>query len=127
MEPFETYDQHVCWETPVDMLEPELSSTNDYREASLKFIRVMTLALSYISSQRDTKLALYGVIYCLGLSHLVDGKSMRELAKELDVSCASLSYHAREARRYIGMEPSFLQQSLDRAQKSRELRLGEKD
>lgn len=123
MDEFHTYEKCVDWQTPIDEIEPELSNSNQYREAAQIFIRTMTLALAYIQSQRDTRLAMYGVIYALGLSHLVDGKSMRELAKELDVSCASISQHARDARHYIGLEPSFLQQSVERANKSRDIRL----
>jgi len=119
---FDTFEQNVDWKEPVDYIEPEELNSSDYREAALKFTRVISLSLSYILSQRDTNLALYGVIYALGLSHLVEGKSMRELAEELDVTCASLSQHARDARQYIGLDPSFLQQSLERAQKSREIR-----
>lgn len=126
MDEFSTYDKTVDWQTPIDNIEPEISTSNQYREAAQIFVRTITLALAYIQSQRDTRLALYGTIYALGLSHLVEGKSMREMAKELDVSCASLSQHARDARHFIGLGPSFLQQPIERAQKSRSIRQREK-
>jgi hypothetical protein len=123
MKEFKTFDDNVDWRTPIDYLEPEHETENDYREIALKFTKTISLALSYIQSQRDTKLALFGVIFALGLSNLLEGKSMRTIATELDVTVASLSQQSRDARLYMGMEPSALQQPQARADKSRQSRL----
>ena len=120
------FEKNIVDTHPVDIIEPLELPVNDYREAGLRFIGIMGLALEYILEQRDTKLATVGVIYALGLADLVEGKSMRTKSKELGVTCAALSYHAVRARKHLGLPPSLLQQSEDRCETARKVRLNKK-
>lgn len=113
------YTHDVDWNSP-DKILMELETPekiNDYRTASLHFMRLMSLAMSYIIESRDTLAAAYGVSYALGLS--CADKSMRQIGRELNLSSGTISAHSKRFRQLTGLPPSLSQQPLTRAHKSR--------
>lgn len=107
--------------TPVDFLEPE-DETSEYREASLHFLRLISLAVGYIAESDNPQTAAYGVAYALGLVSIVGNKSQRELARELNLSSGTLSFHAKRFQRMAGLPNSCLLQVEERVTKAREAR-----
>lgn len=94
-------------DTPLDIimaLEEYNTTTNDYREASVKFISIMSLALSFIINSKDTKSASYGVAFAMGLESITGGKSMREIARHINVSSGTISWYAKQFKAYSGLK-----------------------
>lgn len=114
-------DEYTPYDAMIDKEEPSLYR-NEYREASLAFTRILTLAISYILESKDTKAASYGVAFALGISSVTDGKSMREIGRDLNLSHGTISVHAKRFRQITGLPPSLLQQDLDKAETSRNSR-----
>ena len=117
---YKPYETRIDYTEPVDILEPELNE-NDYREASLHFLRILTLALNFIIDANDPLVASHAVMYALGINS--EGVSMREMGKRLNVSSGTISDHAKKFRRISGLPPSILQQDLSTADKSRQSRI----
>jgi hypothetical protein len=86
----------------IDMEEYQ-EKINDYREASLKFISMMSLAMSFILESKDTLSAAYGVCYALNLTQATEGKSMRENARRIGVSSGTISWYKLEFEKYSGI------------------------
>jgi hypothetical protein len=81
--------------TPIDIImamEEFDTSTSDYRECSLKFLTLISLAMAYIISAKDTTSAAYG------------GKSQREIAKEIGVSSGTISWHSVQFKKFAGIK-----------------------
>lgn len=74
------------------MMKEEPDYYEDYPTGLLKYIRILSLALLYIKESK-TDVAVYGVIYALGLSHLTEGKSMNQLSQELGMNHSGIHYH----------------------------------
>lgn len=84
-------DPVTPYDNVVRMEEGDLNR-NDYREAAQHFARIMTLALSFIlEGGSEMQNRLLGVVYALNLLDLVDGKSQREIARELGISHGTIS------------------------------------
>lgn len=96
-------DARTPYDELVDKEEPDINR-NEYREASLHFTRIMTLALSFILEGEDSRLRTLGVIYALGLNDLVEGKSMRELGRELGYSSGTISLNAKKFKEFTGLK-----------------------
>lgn len=90
--------------TPFDELvmkeEPDLNK-NDYREASILFTRLITLAMQYITTANNPLIASYGVSYALGLA--VDGKSQREIAGIVGCSTGTISVHVQAFKKIANL------------------------
>lgn len=85
----------IEYNTPYTLLidKEEGINDSDYREASKHFTRIMTLALSFIleGDHNEIQNRLLGVVFALELNDLVDGKSQRELAREIGLSHGTIS------------------------------------
>lgn len=111
----------VDYTTPVDVLEPE-GEVNEYREASLAYLQIVSLAISFITEANEPLTAAYGVAYALGLISVVGNTSMRAKARELGLSSGTLSHASRRFSKLAGLPPSALQQDEERISKAREAR-----
>lgn len=110
-------EENIEYRTAVDYIEP--LPEDPYREASIHFMRIMNLSLSYIISNKDPLAASYGVAFALSMSEVVDGKSMRDIAKNIHVSPATISNNAKSFRLLAGLPTSTLQCDLETADKYR--------
>lgn len=99
---------------------------NFYREASCKFIGIMSLAMTYVVMSDNPVAAAYGVVYGLGLSSVTD-KNMSETAREIGVSRASISRHATDFCAVCDLPPSLLMKREEMAEKARNARCGNLD
>lgn len=117
---YKPFEANIDYTEPVDILEP-LENKNEYREASLHFLRILTLAIAYILQSKDERAAAIGISFALGISE--EGKSMRQVGLELKLSSGTISHHCKSFRRFAGLPPSLLQQDLDQADQSRQNRL----
>lgn len=100
-------DDIIDTKTPYDELvdneEPNLNQ-NHYREASRHFYRVITMAMSFIlDGGPDMQNRMLGVIYALELFDIVDGKSQREMARELGLSSGTISRNTIAFKRLAGL------------------------
>ena len=111
----------VCTIEPVDILEP-LDEANDFREAGIAYLRVISLVLSHVIEADNPQVAALGAAYALGLISVVGNKTMRELGRELNLSSATVSYHAKLVGRMLNLPPSALMKDSEAAEKSREAR-----
>ena len=117
---YKPFEANIDYTEPVDILEP-LENKNEYREASLHFLRILTLALMFIVESKDPVAAAWGVSFALNLSP--EGKSMRQIGLELNLSSGTVSHAAKSFRRYAGLPVSIYQQDLEQADQSRQNRL----
>jgi len=106
---------------PVDIIEP-LEETNEYRECALRFLTIISLALTYITEQDDSRVAALGVAFALGLVSVVGNKTMRELGKELNISSGTISFHSKRFSRAAGLPPSALMRDEADVKQARENR-----
>lgn len=96
------YEKNIEENTPYDLLIlkeieqgiEEDYPNNEYREASKIFLRVMRISIDYIIRSKSPKLAAVSVAYALGFFDSMEGKSMRQVAKEMKVSCQAISKRA---------------------------------
>src|SRR5690349_14991381 len=80
--------------TAIDILEP-LDDGNDYRDAGIAYLRIVSLALSHILEADNPQVAALGVAYSLGLISVLGNETMREAARRLNLSHGTISYHAK--------------------------------
>ena len=73
---------------------------NEYREASLAFMRVIRLAIEFIIMAENPKLAAIGVGYTLRLPNII-GISMRARSKALGISHNTLSYYVQGFKKLL--------------------------
>jgi hypothetical protein len=111
----------VCTVEPVDILEP-LDDANDYREAGIAYLRIISLAMSHILEADNAQVAALGVAYALGLISVVGNETMREAGRRLNLSSGTISYHAKLFGKKAGLPPSALMKSEEQAEQSREAR-----
>jgi hypothetical protein len=107
--------------TPIDILEPE-ENENEYREAALHFVRVMSLAIAYALEADCPRTALWGISFALGLSSVTGTKSMREVGREMNLSSGTISNHAKRFQRMADLPESHLMKAPEQVEKLREAR-----
>ena len=83
----------------MDIETPEPVS-NEYREASLAFLRVIRLAIDFILRAENPKMAAYGVAYCLRVPTIIE-ISMRQRSRELGVSHNTISFYVQQFKRLL--------------------------
>lgn len=115
-------EEGVDYTTPIDILEPIDNSDNPYRENALAFLRVMSLALSYITDADDSLAASWGVVFAMGLASVTDNRTMAQIAREIGCTRATISNHAKKAQRILGLPESPLQKSEEAVVNSRRAR-----
>jgi hypothetical protein len=102
MEPKLTEQFLIEHKTPLDFLiekeEPE--AVNHYREASQQFLRVLKLALLFITKSKSPKLAAYGVAYALEVFPLVE-QPQRSRARELEISHGTISAYTSKFKKEL--------------------------
>jgi hypothetical protein len=107
---------------PMEDIEPETPVENPTRAAGLAFIRIISLALAYIAAADEPLTATYGVAYALGLSSITEGKSMRKLGRELNLSHGTISFHARNFVEIANLPPSLQMRNEDEVEAARQRR-----
>jgi predicted transcriptional regulator len=60
--------------------------------------------MAYIISAKDTTSAAYGVCYSLNITAATEGKSQREIAKEIGVSSGTISWHSVQFKKFAGIK-----------------------
>src|SRR5260221_2320942 len=70
---------------PVDVLEPIAVDVSSYREAALQCLRILAAVDSFVSGERDPRLASVVVASVIGLDS-THGLSQSEISKQLGVS-----------------------------------------
>jgi len=83
--------------------EPSVDSP--YREASRRYLEIMSTAADYIAGSSAPGSAVWHVIYALGLP-CAEGVSLTDRAEQLGVSVGSLSKGVRTAQRLLDVEES---------------------
>lgn len=89
----------------LEHIEDEPTRTNEYREASLRYLHVMSGALDYITSNQSPHVAAHAVALALGLP-CARGMSMTDLSAELGCSVAALSKQVRIFHDIAGIDES---------------------
>ncbi len=89
-------NQHTIDEPTVD---------SPYREASRRYLEVMSTAADYIASSSAPASAVWHVIYALGLP-CAEGVSLTDRAEQLGISVGGLSKGVRTAQRLLDVEES---------------------
>ena len=101
--------------TPVDDIEPELSSHDAYQEASRRFARILNRSFQHIGAAiersrgpelRQVQTAYWQVCFALGLS-VCDPTNMTERARMLGIRKATISKGATMFCRANFLPPSF--------------------
>ena len=126
MKQYNPAEELIDSKTPFDSLvEKEESEivANPYRENALAFTRIISLALGFIVTSQDKTLGTLAVIYSLGLTDLVEGRSMRDMARELGYSSGTPSLNAKRFRQPAGIPPSLSQQDEHRVETARITRI----
>lgn len=126
MKQYNPAEELIDSKTPFDSLvEKEESEivANPYRENALAFTRIISLALGFIVTSQDKTLGTLAVIYSLGLTDLVEGRSMRDMARELGYSSGTISLNAKRFRQLAGIPPSLSQQDEQRVETARITRI----
>ena len=111
----------ITYQTPVDEIEP--LEINDYRECSLRYLRVMSLAMSFIQTADDPVAASVGVSFALGLVSVVGNRSMSDFAREYGICRATISHYAKRFSRMADLPPSPLMKTQDKVDKARDARI----
>jgi hypothetical protein len=90
-------DNHL----PVDDIEPQMASSDAFRDACVKFVRLLNATTSYIEAPmsrygapKEVQTAFWQVCYALGLN-ICAGMSMTERSKSIGIERATLSKGAR--------------------------------
>ena len=74
--------------------EPPEVESSEYRECALKFTRILSLAVAFITENDSPHVAAWGIAHGLGLS-ICEGRSLTDTAAMLKVSPQALSKQAR--------------------------------
>jgi hypothetical protein len=91
---------------PVDEMEPLPANPSDYREASLRFLRVAYCWDTFVSGSRDARLAHIQVSIALGL-YSTRGRTVTDIAEELGITKQALSRGVAKFLRMSRLEPAF--------------------
>lgn len=84
------------------MQKEEGDTENLYMEAGIKFINIMSQAVSFILESKNKTIATLAVAYALELD-VVGGKSQRETAAELGISHGTISWQMQQFKEYSGI------------------------
>jgi hypothetical protein len=103
--------------TPIDFIEP--LKPNEYRQVSLAYLRIVSLAMTFVIGADDPLAASVGAAFALGLTSVLDNKSMADYAREIGVHRATISGYAKRFGRMADLPPSALMLSQKRVNKSR--------
>ena len=90
----------------MDAIADEPTVPNDYREASLRYLQVMTSALDWIATNGSPRVATHAVAMALGVDTICQGRSMSDIAQELGVSPAAMSKQVKQFRETIDIDNS---------------------
>lgn len=107
--------------TPIDVLEP-MHSDNPFHDAAVSYLRVISLALAHVVEADEPLTAAWGAAFALGLISVTEGRSMREIARELGLSHGTISWHSKTLSKKLNLPPSLLMKDESQAEKSREAR-----
>lgn len=107
--------------TAIDFIEPE-TIENPYREASLAYFRIISLATSYILEADEPIAAAWGIAFALGLVSVTENRTQREIARELGISHGTISVHSKRFSRICGLPESALMKTAAQVKQSRESR-----
>lgn len=88
------------------MGEPAQYAPDEYREASLVFLRVLLMIDTHMSRIRDARLGWISVSIALGLTS-TRGKTLTQLATEMGISKQALSRPTAQLLRMTGLDPAF--------------------
>ena len=83
----------------------EPSGDSPYREASRRYLEVISTAADYIAGSSAPGSAVWHVIYALGLP-CAEGVSLTDRAEQLGVSVGGLSKGVRTAQRLLDVDES---------------------
>lgn len=103
------------FKTPIDYIEPEDVASNEYREASLHFLAMMTSILQFIVESDNPRLVAYSSCFALGANQVLQNRSMFDIAKELDVTLASVSGNAKRIQISLGLPVSTLMKQSEKS------------
>ena len=95
------YEHHPC-----DDLEPIDTSSNEYREISIRFLRVMLMADTYVMGARDARKAWIEISLALGLNS-TRGMTETEIAETLSITRQAVSRGVARFLRMSGLPPAF--------------------
>lgn len=96
-----SYEAH-----PVDELEPLPANSSEYREASVRLMRVLHCLDTFVSCSRDARLAHIQVAIALGL-HSTGGRTVTDIAEELGITKQALSRGVAKFLRMSGLPGAF--------------------
>jgi DNA-directed RNA polymerase specialized sigma subunit len=85
------------------MQKEEGDVENHYMEAGIKFLNIMSQAVSFILESKNKTIATLAVAYALELD-VVGGKSQRETAAELGISHGTISWQVSQFKEYSGID-----------------------
>lgn len=91
---------------PMDELEPLPDNSSAFREASVKFMRVLYCLDTFVSSSRDARLAHIQISIALGL-YSTRGRTETAIADELGITKQALSRGVAKFLRMTGLSPAF--------------------
>lgn len=91
---------------PVDSLEPLPANSSEYREASVRLMRVLYCLDTFMSCSRDARLAHVQVSIALGL-YSTRGRTVTDIAEELGITKQALSRGVARFLRMSGLDPAF--------------------
>lgn len=106
---------------PVSDMEPEESTVNSYREASLKSIFIMNRAYDFVMNSDNRIVALWQSAFALGLA-CCEGTSMTRAGELCGVSRACISKGARRFCELNDLPPSFYMKSEEVVDKAKTVR-----
>jgi hypothetical protein len=92
-------------EPTAEMIPDEDDKPNEYREASLHFLRIMNMGISFVAESKSPHVAAWSVAYGVGLG-ICQGKSITDRAAELKVSPQALSKQIKAFAEKAGLPPS---------------------
>jgi len=96
-----SYEAH-----PVDALEPLPANSSEYRQASVKLMRVLHCLDTFVSCSRDARLAHIQVAIALGL-YSTKGRKVTDIAEELGITKQALSRGVAKFLRMSGLPGAF--------------------
>ena len=101
-----TWDSASYTVDPADALESAQYTVDEYREASLVFLRVLLMIDTHMSRIRDARLGWVSVSVALGLTS-TRGKTLTQLAAEIGITKQPLSKPTAKLLRVTGLDPAF--------------------
>jgi hypothetical protein len=97
----------ACYtDDPVDSIEPIDTSASDYREISVRFLRIMQLVETHVMGARDARKAFLEISLALGLQS-IRGMTETEVAEYLGITRQALSRGVARFLRMSGLPPAF--------------------